>query len=207
MKLTNIENQIKQSLEQREITPSRNLWDAIQKEQHAIEPKERKNTYWIGIAASLALVFSAAWFFLKSESENVQIVQNPKKTEVLEKIEPSNEAPILSITPDIQAVNNINENSSAQKENTKVIATTETHGDEVIVPPSKINVNVDAIKKHQENTSKNALAITDSAKVKTATQRKKYTDANALLFSVENKEIIKQTRDGSNVATIELEKK
>lgn len=206
MKPNNIENQIKNHLENREIAPSRNLWDAIEQGNLAIEPTKKKNTYWIGIAASFVLLFSAGWFLLNSKSDEPKIAQ--KETS---KVRTAPQNSVENLTREPAAPIAVQEIESKEKEPAKSLATNkETQTvvkEDATTSPSKITINVDALKKEQEAISKNVLAKTDSAKIKPAVQKKKYTDANALLFSVENKNIIKQTRDGSNVATIELEKK
>ncbi|RTZ50192.1 hypothetical protein EJ377_09625 [Chryseobacterium arthrosphaerae] len=49
------------------------------------------------------------------------------------------------------------------------------------------------------------IAKADSAKI--PGKKKKYVDPSTLLFSVEHKDVIEKTKDGSNVATIELNTK
>lgn len=49
------------------------------------------------------------------------------------------------------------------------------------------------------------IAKADSAKI--PGKKKKYVDPSTLLFSVEHKDVIEKTKDGSNVATIELNAK
>lgn len=206
MKPNNIENQIKNHLENRQIAPSRNLWDAIEQGNLAIEPTKKKNSYWIGIAASFVLLFSAGWFLLNSKSDEPKIAQKETskvRTAPQNSVENTTKEPAAPIAlQKIEPKENVPAKSLATHTETQTVVK-----EEGAATPSKITINVDALKKEQEAISKNVLAKTDSAKIKPAVQKKKYTDANALLFSVENKNIIKQTRDGSNVATIELEKK
>ena len=51
----------------------------------------------------------------------------------------------------------------------------------------------------------NSIAIIDSAKV--PVKRKRFVDPSTLLFSVEHKDVIEKSKDGSNVATIDLNSK
>ena len=46
MRLSQSEHNIKESLEQREITPSKNLWDNIQQELDAQEKPKKKYFYY-----------------------------------------------------------------------------------------------------------------------------------------------------------------
>ena len=49
------------------------------------------------------------------------------------------------------------------------------------------------------------IAKADSSKI--PVKKRKYVDPSTLLFSVEHKDVIEKTKDGSNVATIELNRK
>lgn len=48
----------------------------------------------------------------------------------------------------------------------------------------------------------NILAKSDSAKIQV--KKKRYVDPSTLLFSVEHKDVIEKTKEGSNVATIDV---
>jgi hypothetical protein len=48
------------------------------------------------------------------------------------------------------------------------------------------------------------MAKSDSAKIQ---KKKRYVDPSTLLFSVEHKDVIEKSKDGSNVATIDLNTK
>ena len=207
MKFNNIENQIKDHLENREIAPSRNLWDAIENENRSIEP-QKKNTskIWLSIAASLIILLSAGFFLLNDKSETPQVAQKDEPVKVDNTTNTAVENPIQEPTEAIATHVLPTQKHEVEKQNSTPIESKSIAKEEVTTLSSKITINVDALKKEQENISKNVIAKTDSAKIKPVIQKKKYTDANALLFSVENKNIIKQTRDGSSVATIELEK-
>ena len=69
------------------------------------------------------------------------------------------------------------------------------------VPLIKTNKN-QSIPEVYKNQISNSVATIDSAKV--PAKRKKYVDASTLLFSVEHKDVIENSKQGSNVATIDL---
>ena len=54
------------------------------------------------------------------------------------------------------------------------------------------------------NSPTKIMAKSDSAKIQ---KKKRYVDPSTLLFSVEHKDVIEKSKDGSNVATIDLNTK
>ena len=204
MKFNNIEQKIKDQIDDREIAPSKNLWSAIEQElDHS--PKKKNEVWKWMIAASTVLVLGLS-FILFNQSDSTTSTLVAKQSTTIEK---SSE----KITTAQQHNNKIVENSSNEtitKDNKvqAVVHQKSNETNETQTVPQQIHFNTENLIKEKENISKNALAISpDSIKGQTPKIKKKYTDANALLFSVENKDAIKETRDGSNVAKIEIEKK
>ena len=69
MKFNNIEKQIKDQIEQREIAPSKNLWAAIEQEIHIEQPKKSNNNIIWMVAASFVLLFGIGFIFMNTPNE------------------------------------------------------------------------------------------------------------------------------------------
>ncbi|AJW63366.1 hypothetical protein VO54_01890 [Elizabethkingia miricola] len=200
MKSDKLDNYIKNQLEEREITPSRNLWADIRLDLEET-PQKRKNytIIWLAAASVILLCSLAGIFIFKNDKQN----NNPviaKQTQPVNSLEPKE----ISTTE-----TNIKTDSVLRKESPsknlaqqqlppakiektpkqKVLPKT------VITPTEKIDAAIPA--------PQNQLVKTEETKEQTA-KKKKYVDPKILLFSVENREAIEKTKDGSNVASVEI---
>lgn len=196
----NLEYQIKKQIDEREVAPSRDLWSEIQAQTENTGPK-RSNLNWVLLAACFVLIFGlGAVLFFNNESEpKIQVAETVK-------------------TPSLK------EESSVQPEkiNSQEIITKEDHGklsqiknipsEEKIekAVPFKNNLpllkeNPSGIASHMTlNSPTKIMAKADSVK---SQKKKRYVDPSTLLFSVEHKDVIEKSKDGSNVATIDLNTK
>ncbi len=196
----NIEQQIKKQIDEREINPSRDLWSEI--ESHTAKQTSSKSKInWLLIAACLVLIFSLGSIFMfnKEEITPPQMVETKVQPEIIqpEKSSKSEVDPILAEKTESTPVKNQVAVSSQKFEISKpevIIAKTET-------PLIKVKQDqiIPEVYKNQISTS---IVVIDSAKV--PAKRKKYVDASTLLFSVEHKDVIENSKQGSNVATIDL---
>jgi hypothetical protein len=196
----NLEYQIKKQIDEREVVPSRDLWSEIQAQTENTSSK-KSNLNWALLAACFVLVFGlGAVLFFNNESEpKIQVAETVK-------------------TPSLK------EESSVQSEkiNSPEIITKEDHGklsqiknipsEEKIekAVPFKNNLpllkeNPSGIASHMTlNSPTKIMAKADSVKIQ---KKKRYVDPSTLLFSVEHKDVIEKSKDGSNVATIDLNTK
>jgi len=196
----NLEYQIKKQIDEREVAPSRDLWSEIQAQTENTGPK-RSNLNWVLLAACFVLVFGlgAVLFFNNEAEPKIQVAETVK-------------------TPSLK------EESSVQPEkiNSPEIITKEDHGKlsqiknipseekiEKIVPVKNnlplIKENPSGIASHMTlNSPTKIMAKADSVKIQ---KKKRYVDPSTLLFSVEHKDVIEKSKDGSNVATIDLNTK
>lgn len=195
----NLEWQIKKQIEEREVAPSRDLWSEIEwQTQNNKTPKLRVNR--ILVAACIILTFSLGTVLLVLKDE--PSVEQPKIVkEVKEQNEdkiitaPNNDNPVLAAqNPVKQDIKNI-----PSKEKTEKITAISVPDKNTIITkeglsPKKLEVI--------RITDPKILAKADSSKIQV--KKKKYVDPSTLLFSVEHKDVIEKTKDGSNVATIEL---
>lgn len=199
----NIEQQIKKQIDERELNPTRDLWAEIES-QTLNQPSKKLKINWFLVAASLALLVSLGIVF----SNNNDDVEQPQIVET--KTQPENLKPEKSIETEVTPL-------LAEKKET---VSTKNH-DTVLPPENKISkaevvatkTELPLIKVKQDqiipedyhNQISTSIATVDSTKG--AVKRKRYVDASTLLFSVEHKDVIENSKDGSNVATIDLNSK
>lgn len=189
----NIEYQIKKQIEEREIAPSRDLWSEIELHNSNTRPKSKIN--WFLVAACFMLLFSlgSVLFFLNqpSEAQPKMVKQTEKNTsEEIIKDPVQNNAPL--------AVQN-NDNKEVK------ITTPSQNKEEVIsavaIGQNKLITRETTVKKPEIPQLSNPKLMAKADSLKTPVKKKKYVDPSTLLFSVEHKDVIEKTKDGSNVAT------
>ncbi|OCK50449.1 hypothetical protein BA768_04650 [Chryseobacterium sp. CBo1] len=197
----NFEYQIKKQIDEREIAPSRDLWADIQAQTENIQPK-KSNLNWVLLAACFVLLFGlGAVLFLNNDTEStVQIAETGKK--------PSLKEQDAEIQPE-----KINSQEIIQKQ--KEVRFTQTNNSPTELKMEKeilIKNDLPLIKENPseiasqiiQNQPAKIMAKSDSVKVQ---KKKRYVDPSTLLFSVEHKDVIDKSKDGSNVATIDLNTK
>lgn len=189
----NIEYQIKKQIEEREIAPSRDLWSEIELHNSNTRPKSKIN--WFLVAACFMLLFSlgSVLFFLNqpSEAQPKMVKQTEKNTsEEIIKDPVQNNAPL--------AIQN-NDNKEVK------ITTPSQNKEEVIsavaIGQNKLITRETTVKKPEIPQLSNPKLMAKADSLKTPVKKKKYVDPSTLLFSVEHKDVIEKTKDGSNVAT------
>ncbi|MDM1556479.1 MULTISPECIES: hypothetical protein [Chryseobacterium] len=196
----NFERQIRKQIEEREITPSRDLWSEIELQSES-NTATRSKINWFLVAACIVLSFSlgTVLFLLKAPSS--------PQPELVKEIQKHDLEPVIVI-PEQE------HNQFAEKNNT-------TKDLKNSIPKETEEIAVLPIMKDRETGAKEVisekkiemlriqtpkiLAKADSSQVQM--KKKKYVDPSTLLFSVEHKDVIEKTKDGSNVASIELNTK
>jgi len=190
----NIEFQIKKQIEEREIAPSRDLWSEIELHNNS-NRSPRLQVKWVLIAACLILTFGlgAVLFFLNQSAEiHPEIVKETEKTPVdsIIKDPVQNNIPLAAVNNDKKDIKKIPAQDKEQ------IVSAVAIGSEKLIPKETVPAKKPEIL--QISTPK-LIAKADS--LKTPVKKKKYVDPSTLLFSVEHKDVIEKTKDGSNVAT------
>lgn len=194
----NIEYQIKKQISEMEITPSRDLWSEIKSQSAEKAPKSNMN--WLLAAACLVLTFSlGAVLFLHRENDttkkSIGIAEVKRPT-----IQNNTENPTIifpEVSEKIQKESVALESISA--DNKKVLKKAPAVHDEL----SSIQQNsAHVIAEITPVESAKMIAQSDSAKIQV--KKKRYVDPSTLLFSVEHKDVIEKTKEGSNVATIDV---
>jgi len=197
-----LEYQIKKQISEREISPSRDLWAEIESQTENFSSNKRKIARWLFMAACFILVFGlgAVFYLDKDSAKDVQIAETVAapssemnlKTEKQAVISPKE---ILPTDPKEKITDNKNlaEDFKPEKE---ILA--ETLLPVIKEKPSELASEIAKI------SPEKIMAKSDSAKVQ---KKKRYVDPSTLLFSVEHQDAINQTKDGSNVASIDLNTK
>ncbi|MDW9382112.1 hypothetical protein [Chryseobacterium sp. JV558] len=189
----NIDFQIKKQIEEREIAPSRDLWSEIEAQNNSnSRPKLQMN--WVLVAACLVLTLSlgTVLFFLNQPAEiQPEIVKKTEKDKADEIIKNPAEhnSPLAVQNNDKKEVKKM---PSQEKE--EVISA-------VAIGQNKLIPREIGIKKLEIPQISNPKLLAKADSLKTPVKKKKYVDPSTLLFSVEHKDVIEKTKDGSNVAT------
>lgn len=194
-----IEYQIRKQIEEREITPTRDLWTEI--ENHT-EKKISSKVNWFLIAACLILTFSlgVVLFFnqdnqITERSENIAKVgktevQLPVQNEVQKK---SAELIVKNNEQRIAVEKALTDNKRDLKKSPAF-----THDELPSIQQNSPHMIPEILPAEPAKT----IAQSDSAKIQV--KKKRYVDPSTLLFSVEHKDVIEKTKGKSNVASIDL---
>lgn len=170
MEPNNIEKQIKEKLNQREIQPSANAWDRLDAMLSVEEQKPKRNYKWLSIAA-VFVGFTLIGIFMMNKENSVENVI-PSNSVVLE-----NEMETIKNEIRIDS-----ENVFTEVEKAAVINNQSTK--KIEKPSTEINPKKDFL---LDNYSKNEEAVIENQpKESTA----KYTNAESLLAEIENGEKI-----------------
>jgi hypothetical protein len=199
----NLEFQIKKQINEREITPSRDLWSEIELQNSNNSPvKSKLNWYLIAACLVLTVSLGAVLFFSNDATPKYQSQIAKKNDHSVEKEKTvkldQQENPVLSENNENQIV--VKENLASKKNEEQVIPTS--------VVDKKVENTISQEKKEEifpeiaKVQPTKIIASIDSAK--TPAKKKRYVDPSTLLFSVEHKDVIEKTKEGSNVATIDL---
>ena len=198
----NFEKQLKKQIDEREIAPSRDLWAEIQIQTENASPTKSKLN-WLLLTACFVLILGlGAVLLLKNESETtVQMAETEKTSDISEQ----------NLGKQLQMANNKGniekvegrkftqiENSPSELKIEKVVSLKNE------IPLIKENPSEIASQIITQNEPAKIMAKSDSVNVQ---KKKRYVDPSTLLFSVEHKDVIEKSKEGSNVATIDLNNK
>jgi len=198
----NLEYEIKKQIDEREMAPSRDLWSEIEMQTQIIGDIQIKKTNWFLVAACFILMISlgTVLVFNKDGQSDIQVTQN----------EPTVKDPMKQ--PEIETSGEIiqqnNQENIEQGKNTVYLKpeniTSKTVIEQQILPVIKENPK-EIVSQIPQVSAENIFAKTDSVRVQI--KKKRYVDPSTLLFSVEHKDVIETTKDGSNVAKVDLNSK
>lgn len=190
----NIEFEIKKQIGEREIAPSRDLWSEIDL-QNNNNHRFKSKINWFLVAACLMLTLSlgAVLLFLNQPSEiQPEMVKQTRKntSEEIIKNPVQNNAPLAAQNNDKKEV----KITTPSQDKEEVISA-------VTIGQNKLIPRETTVKKPEIPQISNPKLLAKADSLKTPVKKKKYVDPSTLLFSVEHKDVIEKTKDGSNVAT------
>ena len=196
------EQEFKNQLDEREILPTRDLWSEIENQTENLIPKKNKINWYL-LAACLLLMFSLSVVLLFNNEEKIQ----PQLAEIsikpenptIKTSEETQTSPVLTTQNEIVK---IKENKISPTEKSELVKP-QIKNEEINLPLIKENPKLVFAKPILQNS--NSLAKIDSAAFQK--KKKKYVDASTLLFSVEHRDLIEKTKEGRDVATIDLNTK
>lgn len=198
----NFEYQIKKQIDEREVVPSRDLWTEIQAQTENTRSK-KSNMSWVLLAACFVLLFGlGVVLFLNNHSEPKPQMAETEKTPSL-KEENTITQPERTNSQNI-IVKDEQERFTQTKNSPSEIQTENEVPHKNDLPLIKENPSEIASQIIIQNQPAKIMAKSDSVKVQ---KKKRYVDPSTLLFSVEHKDVIDKSKDGSNVATIDLNTK
>ncbi|AYN00988.1 hypothetical protein [Chryseobacterium sp. 3008163] len=194
----NLEYQIKKQVEEREIAPSRDLWSEIEVQTQIVGDTQTKKINWFLVAACLVLMISlgAVLIFNENKSSDIQVAQ--KETIIKDPVAKPEIKNTLEIIQQGQEKHEGVDNLASTKSE---MVSSEINEEKQMLPIIKENSKEIAAQISQIPAEK-IIAKADSAKVQV--KKKRYVDPSTLLFSVEHKSVIEKSKDGSNVAKVDL---
>ena len=197
----NLEYQIKKQIDEREVTPSRDLWSEIQSQTENTSSK-KSSLNWVLLAACFVLVFGlGAVLFFNNESEpKIQVAETVKTSSLKEE----------NVTAQPEKINS--QEMIIKEDHGKLSQIKNIPSEEKVEKAVPVNNNLPLLKENPSgiashitlNSPTKIIAKADSVKTQ---KKKRYVDPSTLLFSVEHKDVIEKSKDGSNVATIDLNTK
>lgn len=199
-----IEYQIRKQIEEREITPSRNLWSEIESQTKVKSSGPRVN--WFLMAACLVLTFSLGIvLFFNRDNQEIEKYENMAKV-VKTKVQLPAQNEVQKEPAELIIKNNqqriaVEKTSTDHKKDLKESAFT---SDELTSIKQNSPHIVSEILPVEPTR---AIAMVQSDSAKTQVKKKHYVDPSTLLFSVEHKDVIEKTKGKSNVASIDLNEK
>lgn len=197
----NMEYQIKKQMNEREITPSRDLWSEIETHTQVYSSKPKINRFMSAACLVLALSLSAVLFFNRENNNPVQHAVTEKADLPADRANTEN--PIIQ-SPESVAYKPeesiATENKSQEKMKIQKLQSVSPEKEKLIMKddlseaqPAEADLQV---------LPEKIFARADSAKI--PLKRKRYVDPSTLLFSVEHKDAIQKSRETSNVASVEI---
>ncbi|MCW3169356.1 hypothetical protein OMO38_12575 [Chryseobacterium sp. 09-1422] len=194
------EKNIKKQIDERELTPSRDLWAEIQAQtENSSSMKSKFN--WVYLAACFVVIFGlgAVLFLNNDDDPKIQMAEAVKtpslESETVAQPEIINSQEIIT-DQDQEKLTQV-KNQPLQE---NVVHEIQTQPNLPLVKENPSEVASQII----QNSPAKIIAKSDSVQVK---KKKRYVDPSTLLFSIEHKEVIDKSKDGSNVATIDLNNK
>ena len=207
----NLENNIKNQLENREILVSENAWEKL-RDMMDEKPVERKIKpwFWIGVAASVAVIIGLFFGLNYLDPESEAQIGNPTQIVIQKTNQPveviSNEIEIaqheveIEIQPhEIQYANHLKQ--------TEILKSSKK---EIWVDNSNENQVVEEIiKEYTEpkvGQNEEPVMVLNTDSISKPVKKANYVDPEMLLYSIENNQAVQQKNSGSRMVLINFNK-
>lgn len=173
MEPNNIENQIREKLNSREIQPSTQAWDRLDAMISVAETKKPKRSFnWLAVAASIVVFFTVGTLFF-SKNEKV-VIEN--ETNSIKPLVIGNETQKINLETAFKITKkNVNATQKALKQTSKALVQT------------RKNDNINVVIKNQTDKNEEEIAIQPNNKTEQIINQAKpnYINVDDLLASVE----------------------
>ena len=216
-KKDNISNYIKEDLEKRELNPSRDAWDRIQARMDVAPPVQKSNfKWWLSVAVvAMFMVSASVYLFVNHQKETEITTDFVKNTDqkIIDSVKHNTETISDSTehilannekadsSKEVEAVAPKEEKQIVQKGKVQVAVNKETQQIELSLPKKTSPVAEKKEAVVEDLVPKRTLvANSGSDSIKNNKKKKNFVDPNMLLYSIENKDNLKESNQSRVVS-------
>ena len=213
-KKDNISKHIFNELEQRELNPSHDAWDRIQARMDVAPIQQSQSNFKWWLSAAVVAIFTVStsvYLYINQTDANVEAVNQPVQNTVDSSI--SNHDEIVDKHTDELANNEKNDSAAkieqvqpktekqvVQKGKVQIAVNKEMNQVELSIPKSISVTEKKEIIKEDLIPKKSFVANNSLDSIKKLKKKKNFVDPNMLLYSIENKENLKESNQSRVVS-------
>ena len=213
-KKDNISKHIFNELEQRELNPSHDAWDRIQARMDVAPIQQSQSNFKWWLSAAVVAIFTVStsvYLYINQTDANVEAVNQPVQNTVDSSI--SNHDEIVDKHTDELANNEKNDSATkieqvqpktekqvVQKGKVQIAVNKEMNQVELSIPKSTSVVEKKEIIKESLVPKQSFVANNSLDSIKKLKKKKNFVDPNMLLYSIENKENLKESNQSRVVS-------
>ena len=213
-KKDNISKHIFNELEQRELNPSHDAWDRIQARMDVAPIQQSQSNFKWWLSAAVVAIFTVStsvYLYINQTDANVEAVNQPVQNTVDSSI--SNHDEIVDKHTDELANNEKNDSATkieqvqpktekqvVQKGKVQIAVNKEMNQVELSIPKSASVVEKKEIIKESLVPKQSFVANNSLDSIKKLKKKKNFVDPNMLLYSIENKENLKESNQSRVVS-------
>jgi hypothetical protein len=211
---------IQSEINQKEVEPSHDAWDRIQARMENQAPAvviEKSSKKWWAIAAAVIglAVCTTVYFSMNNETNVPQIVNESTVPEIKNSSETSpqehsateilNQIDDFQDTEMVESKSNPTSSPHPMKEEKEQMVSNQNSESNITVQPQQQSIQKPALATGLKPVPQQMATNLDTVKVKK--KKGNYVDPSMLLYSIENKEALKETqKEKTRVAVIDLNK-
>ena len=213
-KKDNISKHIFNELEQRELNPSHDAWDRIQARMDVAPIQQSQSNFKWWLSAAVVAIFTVStsvYLYINQTDANVEAVNQPVQNTVDSSI--SNHDEIVDKHTDELANNEKNDSAAkieqvqpktekqvVQKGKVQIAVNKEMNQVELSIPKGTSVTEKKEIIKEDLIPKKSFVANNSLDSIKKLKKKKNFVDPNMLLYSIENKENLKESNQSRVVS-------